>query len=43
MLWQRETFKKIKQVPREEHVLPGTTLCAGCGWPRKCWVTMSCT
>ncbi len=31
MPWQRETFKKIKQIPREEHVLPGTTLCAGCG------------
>jgi hypothetical protein len=25
------TFKKIKQIPREEHVLPGTALCAGCG------------
>jgi pyruvate ferredoxin oxidoreductase beta subunit len=31
MTWQRETFKKIKQIPREEHVLPGTSLCAGCG------------
>ena len=31
MPWQRETFKKIKQIPREEHVLPGTALCAGCG------------
>ena len=31
MMWQRETFKKIKQIPREEHVLPGTSLCAGCG------------
>ena len=31
MTWQRETFKKIKQIPREEHVLPGTALCAGCG------------
>lgn len=31
MPWQRETFKKIKQIPREEHVLPGTSLCAGCG------------
>lgn len=31
MTWQRETFKKIKQIPREEYVLPGTTLCAGCG------------
>lgn len=30
-MWQRETFKKIKQIPREEHVLPGTALCAGCG------------
>lgn len=30
-MWQRETFKKIKQIPREEHVLPGTSLCAGCG------------
>src|ERR1700675_3444044 len=31
MPWQRETFKKIKQIPPEEHVLPGTALCAGCG------------
>ncbi len=31
MTWQRETFKKIKQLPREEQVLPGTSLCAGCG------------
>ena len=30
-MWQRETFKKIKQVPGEEHVLPGSALCAGCG------------
>jgi pyruvate ferredoxin oxidoreductase beta subunit len=30
-VWQRETYKKIKQIPREEHVLPGTPLCAGCG------------
>ncbi|MCE7966350.1 MAG: pyruvate synthase [Nitrospira sp. NTP2] len=30
-MWQRETFKKIKQIPREEHVFPGTGLCAGCG------------
>jgi pyruvate ferredoxin oxidoreductase beta subunit len=31
MTWQRETFKKIKQIPREEHVFSGTPLCAGCG------------
>lgn len=31
MPWQRETFKKIKQIPKEEYVLPGTPLCAGCG------------
>jgi pyruvate ferredoxin oxidoreductase beta subunit len=31
MAWQRETFKKIKQIPREEYILPGTQLCAGCG------------
>ncbi len=31
MPWTRETFKKIKQIPREEYVLPGTPLCAGCG------------
>lgn len=31
MPWQRETFKKIKQIPREEYILPGTALCAGCG------------
>jgi pyruvate ferredoxin oxidoreductase beta subunit len=31
MIWQRETFKKIKQIPREEYLLPGTSLCAGCG------------
>ncbi|WP_447974724.1 thiamine pyrophosphate-dependent enzyme [Nitrospira sp. Kam-Ns4a] len=30
-MWQRETFKKIKQLPREEPILPGTPLCAGCG------------
>jgi pyruvate ferredoxin oxidoreductase beta subunit len=31
MPWQRETYKKIKQIPREENLLPGTSLCAGCG------------
>ena len=31
MTWQREQFRKIKQLPREEHLLPGTNLCAGCG------------
>ncbi|MFQ5932862.1 MAG: thiamine pyrophosphate-dependent enzyme [Nitrospiraceae bacterium] len=31
MAWQRETFKKIKQLPKEEYILPGTSLCAGCG------------
>lgn len=31
MPWQRDTFKKIKQIPSEEYVLPGTALCAGCG------------
>jgi pyruvate ferredoxin oxidoreductase beta subunit len=31
MPWQRETYKKIKQIPREEYLLPGTALCAGCG------------
>ena len=31
MPWKRETFKKIKQIPREEYILPGTALCAGCG------------
>lgn len=31
MPWQRETFKKIKQIPQEEYVLPGAALCAGCG------------
>lgn len=31
MPWVRETFKKIKQIPTEEYVLPGTPLCAGCG------------
>ncbi|MBI3603093.1 MAG: pyruvate synthase [Nitrospirae bacterium] len=31
MAWQRETYKKIKQIPAEEYVLPGTALCAGCG------------
>lgn len=31
MTWQRQTFKKIKQIPPEEHVFPGTALCAGCG------------
>lgn len=30
-MWTRETFQKIKQVPREEPILPGTPLCAGCG------------
>ena len=31
MTWQRETYKKIKQIPQEEHILPGSPLCAGCG------------
>ena len=31
MTWQRETYKKIKQIPQEEFILPGTPLCAGCG------------
>ena len=31
MSWKRETYKKIKQLPREEYILPGTSLCAGCG------------
>lgn len=31
MTWQRETYKKIKQIPQEEFVLPGAGLCAGCG------------
>jgi len=31
MSWPRETYKKIKQIPREEHISPGTALCAGCG------------
>jgi len=31
MPWQRDTFKKIKQLPREEQIVPGTSLCAGCG------------
>lgn len=31
MAWPRETFKKIKQLPKEEYILPGTSLCAGCG------------
>ncbi len=31
MIWQREIYKKIKQIPREEHVSAGTALCAGCG------------
>jgi len=31
MAWTRETFKKIKQIPREEPMLPGMGLCAGCG------------
>ncbi len=30
-MWQRETYKKIKQLPREEYITPGTSLCAGCG------------
>jgi len=40
-------IKKIKQIPREEHVLPGTALCAGCedwrhcGWLQRCWETTS--
>ncbi|MDH5624792.1 MAG: pyruvate synthase, partial [Nitrospira sp.] len=31
MPWRRETYKKIKQIPSDEHVFPGTALCAGCG------------
>ncbi|MEW6544704.1 MAG: thiamine pyrophosphate-dependent enzyme [Nitrospirota bacterium] len=31
MTWPHETYSKIKQLPLEEQVLPGTSLCAGCG------------
>lgn len=30
-MWQRETYKKIKQLPRQECIVAGTSLCAGCG------------
>ncbi len=30
-MWQRETYKKIKQLPQQEFIVPGTSLCAGCG------------
>jgi pyruvate ferredoxin oxidoreductase beta subunit len=31
MTWEPHIFKELYQIPREEHVFPGTPLCAGCG------------
>lgn len=31
MVWEPHRFKELHQIPREEHVFPGTPLCAGCG------------
>jgi pyruvate ferredoxin oxidoreductase beta subunit len=31
MAWEPHVFKDLHQIPREEHVFPGTPLCAGCG------------
>lgn len=31
MAWEPRLFKELPQIPREEHVFPGTPLCAGCG------------
>lgn len=31
MAWGPRIFKDLYQIPREEHVVPGTPLCAGCG------------
>ena len=31
MAWEPHIFKELQQIPREEHVFPGTPLCAGCG------------
>lgn len=31
MAWEPHIFKELHQIPREEHVFPGTSLCAGCG------------
>jgi pyruvate ferredoxin oxidoreductase beta subunit len=31
MTWEPHRFKELPQIPREEHVFPGTSLCAGCG------------
>jgi len=31
MAWEPHIFKELHQIPREEHVSPGTPLCAGCG------------
>jgi len=31
MAWEPHIFKDLQQIPREEHVFPGTPLCAGCG------------
>lgn len=31
MAWNPHIFKELQQIPCEEHVLPGTSLCAGCG------------
>jgi pyruvate ferredoxin oxidoreductase beta subunit len=31
MTWKASIFKDLHQIPREEHVFPGTPLCAGCG------------
>jgi len=31
MAWEPHIFKELHQITREEHVSPGTPLCAGCG------------
>lgn len=31
MNFKRETYKRLKDIPKEEFVLPGTSACAGCG------------
>jgi pyruvate ferredoxin oxidoreductase beta subunit len=31
MAWEPQIFKELHHIPPEEHVFPGTPLCAGCG------------
>jgi pyruvate ferredoxin oxidoreductase beta subunit len=31
MAWEPRIYKELHQIPREEHLSPGSSLCAGCG------------